>query len=240
MTSEKERRQFLQQAAAVAGVLLSSGALAADGPPAATGAVEDLMREHGVLRRALLVYRAYAQRLRVEPAGSVPAEPLQKTAQLMRTFGENYHERKLEEGLLFPVLRRLPGPIAAYPATLTAQHNRGREITDYVLASTKAGRIGAGQVQALTRALETFSLMYEQHAAREDTVVFPAWQAALANDRSGKDRLAEMAQQFETIERAEFGQHGFADAVATIADIERSLGLSDLAQFTAPPPPQQT
>ena len=32
------------------------------------GAVEDLMREHGVLRRAILVYREAAVKLRAKPA----------------------------------------------------------------------------------------------------------------------------------------------------------------------------
>ena len=36
------------------------------------GAVEDLMREHGVLRRAILVYREAAVKLRAKPAGVDP------------------------------------------------------------------------------------------------------------------------------------------------------------------------
>src|SRR5207253_8510219 len=55
------------------------------------GAVEDLMREHGVLRRALLIYRQSAAKLRAGTA--IDPKPLRKTAQLFRDFGENYHER---------------------------------------------------------------------------------------------------------------------------------------------------
>src|SRR5712691_11421124 len=44
-------------------------------------ATEDLMREHGVLRRALLVYQESTTRLR-DNAAPIPAEPLQKTAKL--------------------------------------------------------------------------------------------------------------------------------------------------------------
>ncbi len=57
-------------------------------------ATEDLMREHGILRRALLVYTAAANTLRANPA-SVPPAALQKTARLFRAFGEDYHEKKL-------------------------------------------------------------------------------------------------------------------------------------------------
>src|SRR5438046_3147720 len=54
-------------------------------------ATEDLMREHGVLRRALLVYAETVPKLRADSA-SVSPEALQKTAKLFRAFGEDYHE----------------------------------------------------------------------------------------------------------------------------------------------------
>src|SRR5919201_1273244 len=63
-------------------------------------ATEDLMREHGVLRRALLVYRAAASKLRLD-SSSIPPDALQKTANLFRSFGEEYHEKKLEEQFIF-------------------------------------------------------------------------------------------------------------------------------------------
>src|SRR5262245_16099098 len=74
-------------------------------------APEDLMREHGVLRRALLVYTAAVDRLRGGPAAVAP-EALRKTAELFRTFGEDYHEKKLEEAYIFPAVKRAGGPAA--------------------------------------------------------------------------------------------------------------------------------
>jgi len=71
------------------------------------GAVEDLMREHGILRRAILVFRESAGRLRASK--TVDAAALHKTAQLFRSFGEDYHERKLEEVYIFPALRKAGG-----------------------------------------------------------------------------------------------------------------------------------
>src|SRR5947209_4897792 len=55
-------------------------------------ATEDLMREHGVIRRALLVYAETVPKLR-QNASSVDAAALRQTAQLFRSFGEDYHER---------------------------------------------------------------------------------------------------------------------------------------------------
>ena len=193
-------------------------------------ATEDLMREHGVLRRALIVYRETAGRLRANPP-TVPPEALQRTARLFRAFGEDYHERKLEETYIFPVVKSAGGPAAAYPDILLAQHTRGREITDYVLGATQAGKITGGARQ-LADVLDAFVRMYEAHTAAEDTIVFPAWKKALP-----PKRLEELGEQFEEIERATFGKDGFDDAVAQMAKIEGVLGLADLATFLAPPPP---
>src|SRR3954469_5598777 len=46
------------------------------------GAVEDLMREHGVIRRILVVYRESATRLRAKPGSALP-QALQQAATLM-------------------------------------------------------------------------------------------------------------------------------------------------------------
>jgi len=234
MSSADQTRRLALAAAGLA--LVSVPALAADdqgkgpGQEKATPAVEDLMREHGVLRRALLVYSEIAARL--APGGpKVDPRPLNQTARLFRAFGEDYHERKLEEVHICPVVRRARGPAAAYPDVLTVQHNRGREITDYVIAVTRDGTLAASDAEVLARALNRFVLMYENHAAREDTIVFPAWKLALS-DR----QIEALGDQFEDIEEQQFGHDGFEDAVRQIGDIERAYGFSDIGQFTAPPP----
>jgi hemerythrin-like domain-containing protein len=193
-------------------------------------ALEDLMREHGVLRRAFLAYAESIGPLRRD-AAKVDARALHETAQLFRRFGEDYHERKLEEAFIFPAVRKAGGKAAGYAGVLTAQHNRGREITDFVLAKTSGARIGDGE--ALARVFEGFALMYANHTAREDTIVFPAWKQALS-----EHALDEMGEKFEDIEKQTFGRDGFDEAVSRMDRIEAALGLSDLARFTAPPPPR--
>lgn len=196
------------------------------------GAVEDLMREHGVLRRALLANRESATRLRADSSDS-DLQALQETALLFRNFGEDYHERKLEEAHIFPAVRKAGGLAASYIDTLIAQHHRGREITDYILAVTSKGALTRPDAESLARVFDALDLMYENHAAREDTIVFPAWKAALS-----PRQLDEMGELFEEIERRTFGQDGFDDAVAKIGRIEQTLGFADIAQFTAPAPPK--
>lgn len=192
--------------------------------------VEDLMREHGVLRRAFLVYRECAGRLRINPS-NVSAAAIHDTAMLFRAFGEDYHERKLEEAHIFPAVRKAGGEAGSYVDRLIAQHNRGRQVTDYILAATAAGKIGLSDAEPLARAFDAFDVMYANHTAREDTIVFPAWKKALS-----ASSVADMAEQFEQIERAQFGRDGFEDAVGRIARIEQSLGFGDIAQFTSPAP----
>ena len=193
-------------------------------------ATEDLMREHGILRRALLVYHEAATKL--SGGTSIPTEPLQKAAKLFRAFGEEYHEKKLEEVYIFPAVKKAGGAAGDYADVLIAQHQRGREITDFILAATAGPKISGVNIKSFANALETLVRMYEHHAAIEDTVVFPAWKQTL-----NADQLDEMNDKFEEIEHQQFGEDGFENALTQMIEIEKSLGLSDLAQFTAPPPP---
>ena len=200
--------------------------------PIEVTATEDLMREHGILRRALLVYQESVVKLR-EDAASVPPDALEKVANLFRVFGEDYHEKKLEETFIFPTVKKEPGTAASYVDVLLNQHTRGREITDYVLAITKADRIASNSVEPLAKALEAFVRMYEHHAAIEDTVIFPAWKSA-----TGQAELDDLGEKFEQIEHEQFGDDGYEMALKRMEEIESSLGLSNLDMFTAPAPPK--
>jgi hemerythrin-like domain-containing protein len=163
------------------------------------------MREHGVLRRALLVYTAAASKLHSNPA-SVSPDALQKNARLFRAFGEDYHEKKLEEAYIFPAVKNTESPATAYPDILITQHSREREITDYIPSVTQGAKLGAMNAEPLSRAMESLVLMYRHHAAREDTIVFPAWKKTLSE--KGYD---EMGEKFEEIEHQQFGDdRGFS------------------------------
>ncbi|HKY42780.1 MAG TPA: hemerythrin domain-containing protein [Pyrinomonadaceae bacterium] len=200
--------------------------------PVEVSAAEDLMREHGILRRALLVYQESATRLRQDPA-SVPPDTLEKAANLIRVFGEDYHEQKLEEVFVFPIVKKSPGAPAAYVDVLLAQHARGREITDYVLSVTKEDRIPSNSIEPLAKAMESFVRMYAHHAAIEDTIIFPLWKTAV-----GESELDGLAAKFEEIEAELFGGDGFSSALERMEEIETALGMSNLDMFTAPAPPK--
>jgi hemerythrin-like domain-containing protein len=220
-----DRRHFLKAGAGMAG--LAAAPLRAEEGDKDVSATEDLMREHGILRRALLVYTVAWQRLRSVGHADIRPAALQHAAQLFRTFGEDYHERKLEEDIIFPAVRKLKGMVATYPDILKQQHDRGRELTSYVLEVTKGGKLSSANIYPLSDALREFVLMYEMHAAREDTELFPAWKAALPA-REYKD----MGERFERIEKQTFGHDGFDDALKQIEDIERDFGMPTLSMVT--------
>lgn len=229
---DPDRRNAL---ALVAGLGAAAGGLALAGCSGSAGgedevtANEDLMREHGVLRRILILYREVSPRLLTAPR-TIDGRAIASAAEIFRRFGEHYHEQLLEEQHIFPIVRQAGGEGAGLVDTLLAQHARGREITGYILDRTRAGSIASGDVQPLSDAMIAFCRMYEAHTAREDTIIFPAFKKAL-----GEKKYEELGDRFEDIERKEFGGDGFDMALGQVAAVERALGVSDLAGFTAPP-----
>lgn len=200
-------------------------------PGGEVSAVEDLMREHGVLRRILIIYRETAGWL-AAGRSDFDAGALGQAADLFRAFGEDYHERELEEQHVFPQLQKAGGPGAALIPVLLAQHARGREATAFVRARCAGGRIAPADAPALAKVLQDFARMYEAHTAFEDTVVFQAWRQSM----SDKEREAA-GDRFEKIERSHFAGGGFEMAAGQVAQIEQKLGLADLARYTAGPVP---
>lgn len=176
---------------------------------------EDLMREHGVLRRILLIYEEI---LRRSIAGN-PAAPLylQKSAKIIKSFIENYHE-KLEEDFLFPRFEKERKQLELVK-TLRLQHQAGRELTDALLKGAKGSQ--------LQNNLSRFIHMYRPHAAREDTVLFPEFREML----SGKE-YKELGERFENKEHVLFGQTGFSGVVSEVTEIEKALGIYELSKFT--------
>jgi hemerythrin-like domain-containing protein len=182
------------------------------------------MREHGVLKRVLLIYREGLRRL--DAGDQLPAQALNAGAAIIRSFIEDYHEQ-LEEQHVFPRLEKA-GKLADVTAVLRTQHARGRVLTDRVLAATSAApALDQAKREALGQDLSAFIRMYEPHEAREDTVVFPTLRQVVP-----AKEFRDMADIFEDEEHRRFGQAGFEGVVDKVADIEKSLGIYDLSQFT--------
>jgi len=182
---------------------------------------EDLMFEHGVLERLLLIYAEMIRR--IDAGERAPARPLAEAAGLFRRFGEDYHER-LEEDHIFPVLEKT-GQNAELARELKKQHDAGRKITSSLLEMTKGETLA--QPQQTAQALRSFYRMYVPHISRENSVAFRAFQETVPHQR-----YVDLGEQFEKREHELFGEDGFEKTLAQVATIEDSLGIRNLAQFT--------
>lgn len=226
---ETPRRIFLAGASAViaSGVAQLPASLAAQTKSATQAAKkeeeevsanEDLMREHGVLNRILLIYDEAIRR--IQGKQQFESGVITKSAGLIKSFIEDYHE-KLEENYLFPRFEEA-GKLVDLVKTLRAQHTAGRGVTDRILASVKAGDLNSASAS-----MATFVRMYRPHEAREDTVLFPALHEIVS-----KHEYDALGEQFESIERKTFGGDGFDMAVDQVTTLEKQLGIYDLSQFT--------
>src|SRR5262249_45433755 len=101
------RRDFITATTATLVATTPMLALAAEenkvNPDEGVTAPEDLMKEHGVLNRCLLIYEEGMRRLRLR--NEISPEVFNHTAQLIRKFVEEYHEQN-EEKYIFPEFER--------------------------------------------------------------------------------------------------------------------------------------
>ncbi len=109
------RREFVGAAVAAGlagtvGGIWTASARAEEPKPPAKGKTaeevspgEDLMREHGLLKRILLIYGEAIHRLKTKV--ELPPKAIADSAGIIRAFVEDYHE-KLEEDHLFPRFRK--------------------------------------------------------------------------------------------------------------------------------------
>jgi hemerythrin-like domain-containing protein len=230
-TRLEQRRQFIQTTASAAGLVLAGCAAAAasggnstespkdDGrEEAEVTPGEDLMQEHGILERILLVYDEASRR--IVQSASVDLTVITGAAAIIRRFVEDYHE-KLEEQFVFPRLQAA-GREVDLVAVLLRQHERGRQLTDDIVREAQAG-----EKSRLEQSLRSFVRMYRPHASREETVLFPAFRGVV-----GRAGYRELGEEFEDREHQLFGEDGFDQVVRQVADLERALEIYDLASFT--------
>jgi hemerythrin-like domain-containing protein len=183
---------------------------------------EDLMRDHGVLRRVMLVWEASLAS--ADADAETVGRCIGQSAQLVRVFVEDYHEPS-EEQFIFPIISRQSAELAALAQVLTLQHAAGRPVTAEIRRLADAGAAGdAAGRRAL--AIAAFARMYRPHAAREDTVAFGAVHAL------GDAEYDALGERMEHFEHSQIGRDGYERALAQVAGWERELGIHELSTFT--------
>jgi hemerythrin-like domain-containing protein len=184
--------------------------------------LEDLMREHGLLQRILLIYDTCRNHL--INSEHFPNQALTRSAAIIRDFVENYHE-KLEEDYVFPCFEKV-NQLTDLVKILRQQHKIGRMITDRIKDLSVKDPFSSGESQHLITLLKAFNNMYRPHASREDTVLFPA--LGMTISRNEFNNLGEI---FENKEHQLFGSGGFETMVERVEAIEKQLNIYDLSKF---------
>lgn len=193
-------------------------------PDAGVTAPEDLMKEHGVLNRCLLIYEEAIRRLRNKE--EVAPGVFNQTAELIRTFVEEYHERN-EEKYIFPVFEEHK-QLVDLVQTLKTQHKAGREVTARILLLSTPDQFRSQDNRSqLMVSCQSFIRMYRPHESREDTVLFPALRTLLT-----PRQIQALGDKMEEDEHKVLGNEGFEKSVDKVTSIERALGIYDLAQYT--------
>lgn len=217
-------------AAAGAGIGIAASPTSASASQAQLDAVakmppltEELMVEHGLLIRTILVYREIMRRVAAnEP---VPRAAVKDSTGVIVDFIHGFHE-PLEEGYVFPpVASKMAGTIQ----TLLVQHARGREQTQIILSAANGpGSVLTGASRsAVAEAMDKFIIMYEPHESWEDTLVYPALRSV-----STPTQIVQLASHFSSLQDQQFGPNAFGEMLAKVEAVEQSLGVSDLNAFT--------
>lgn len=185
---------------------------------------EDLMREHGVLNRLLLIYEEIIHR--IDSGTPFPVAALERSTKIMQSFIENYHE-KLEEEYIFPIFEKNKQQLQLIK-TLRNQHIKGRSVTNKIRTMLQHQQyIGPRHKRIIKNLLHSFIRMYRPHEAREDTVLFPQVRSLLS-----EREFKQLGELFENREQKLFGPKGFEHVVQEVAAIEKDLGIYILEQFT--------
>jgi hemerythrin-like domain-containing protein len=194
---------------------------------------ERLMRDHGILKRVLVMYDEVIRR--IDAKQDFPAQTVIDSAEIIRKFIEDYHQ-KLEEEHIFPLFRkyyRRQDVLRLYAQRLLdlvdvlgEQHQAGRRVTDRIVSTLQSLKTPDDR-QKLAQDLRAFIRMYTPHEAREDTVLFPALPVIIT-----PQEYQALGEKFEEIEHKTFGGDGFDIYLDSVTAFEKRLGTYDLKQFT--------
>lgn len=211
------RRQLL-----IAGPALLALPAAGAAGPARLSLNESLGQQHGIVSALLLVYESMRQQ--IDAGARVDLSIVGDACRLVREFVEDYHERTVEEVLVFEELYR-QGLLKDTLHELRVQHGRSRLITDSIAAATASG--AADQIAPLIR---KFVAMYIAHASWEDVHVFPALQAHVS-----RRKYAELSERLAEEERKQFGKAGLSEVIKSATALMARAGIDSLAHFTPAP-----
>jgi len=216
-----DRRRFLSYVPlATTGVIAGAAAVSASSSNYTIPAVETLMRGHGLLLRALIIYDNIKDR--INKGDKVEVSWVDKSVDVFHRYLEEFHEHT-EEKFVFAPLEKAKLHFDSIQE-LKVQHGTGYELNKRISQFAKDGKLGPD----LAKSLNDFVVMYRHHAAWEDTVIFPAFDSL-----EGAKTLGEIAEQVTADEKRIIGDSGFESFIKQLAEIEKEMGIFQLSSSTA-------
>lgn len=184
---------------------------------------EDLMQDHGVLNRVLLIYDEII--MRIDNKCDFPIATLCDAIVIIKSFIEDFHE-KVEEYYVFPLFKNKKDKKLI--KTLQQQHDKGREITKQLQQLiTRPNIKDVKNKKRIKVLLQKFVRMYRPHEAREDTVLFPQVRSVIS-----EQEFKNLSEKSEYLEHQLFGKEGFRSVLTKVERIEQELGIYYLEKFT--------
>ncbi len=184
---------------------------------------EDLMREHGILNRILLIYEKIIDIIHHHQTFDL--NNLQDAVDIVQLFIEGHHER-MEEDYIFPLFEKHKQELDLI-ATLKEQHIKGRQISVHLKKIIQTKELNNKNRFLIQHYVTEFITMYRPHEAHEDTQIFPKVRYFMT-----EQEFQELGDLFEDFEHQLFGQHGFKNTLKKLDRIEQKIGIADLDQFT--------
>lgn len=184
---------------------------------------EDLMLDHAVAERLLLIYQEGTRRMRAKE--SVDARVFHETAELVRKVVEDYHQKREEAHILGQFGEH--AELAALAKTLREQHGIARKLTDKILEASTAERFAGGDGRRVVGlSCEAYVRMYRPHMAMESTELFQTLYEVVP-----EKKLDNIAAQFQKLEQQTFDEGGLDKVLADVERLEKELHIDTLESY---------
>jgi hemerythrin-like domain-containing protein len=180
---------------------------------------EELCIEHAMLDRIML---AMDQTLKMAGSRKADLSPLKQACAMIRQVVDEHH-MKIEEEEVYPKFEddRVLAPMIE---DFEEQHDEARKMVDRLEELAEAGKPDTAE---LRRVFMDFRDMMMAHAAREETVLFPAMQGTWSDDE-----LDALKEAQEEDEKKLLGDDADEKVFKMLGDIEAAAGIESVGDFT--------
>lgn len=186
--------------------------------------IEDLMEEHSILRRALLIYEECIRRMDI--GEDFEPDLIIETTNVIKVI-IIFHHALLEHEYIFPRFREADKYVEMCDI-LTEQHGRAGEQEELIIKHANRDSINNPEEKdILINALKKSIRVFRPHIDREDTEMFPEFKTVVT-----AHEFYELGKKFKEIEDQKWGENGHRQMVDKIAKVEKALGINDLGSFT--------